>query len=254
MKMTLLEMVQDILGALDGDEVNSINDTIESQSVARIVKETYNYLFPMIELPEHYNFFKLTASGDSSKPVLMTKPSTVHQIRWLKYNTPDNSGNSVWEDLQYLPWDEFVLRTLGLKESESNVSTLVHSINGVNYEFKFYTDRAPSFYSSNDDTTIFFDAFDSTVSSTLVSARTLGYGIIDQTFTLSDSFTPALDSQQFSLLYNEAKAQAFNELKQVTNEKAEYRSRKGFIQAQRTKQNIPSKLPGLYSAPDYGRR
>jgi len=41
MKLTLLEIVQDIMNDMDGDEVNAISDTIESQQVAQIVKTTY---------------------------------------------------------------------------------------------------------------------------------------------------------------------------------------------------------------------
>ena len=38
MKRTLLEMTQDILSAIDADEVNSIDDTVEATQVATIIK------------------------------------------------------------------------------------------------------------------------------------------------------------------------------------------------------------------------
>jgi hypothetical protein len=57
-------------------------------------------------------------------------------------------------------------------------------------------------------------------------------------WTVADGFTPDLDARQFTLLLNEAKAQAFIELKQQANPKAEKRARRGWIQAQRTKKNI----------------
>ena len=41
-KMTLLAMVQDILNDMDGDEVNSISDTVEAEQVAQIIKTTYD--------------------------------------------------------------------------------------------------------------------------------------------------------------------------------------------------------------------
>jgi len=45
-KMTVLEIVQDILNDIDGDEVNSIDDTLESEQVAQIVKSTYDAIIP----------------------------------------------------------------------------------------------------------------------------------------------------------------------------------------------------------------
>ena len=41
MKMNLLEITQDILNDMDGDEVNSIDDTFESAQIAQIIKSTY---------------------------------------------------------------------------------------------------------------------------------------------------------------------------------------------------------------------
>ena len=43
MKMTLIELVQDVLNDLDSDEVNHIDDTIEAQQVAQIIKTSYLY-------------------------------------------------------------------------------------------------------------------------------------------------------------------------------------------------------------------
>ena len=44
-KMTLLEMTQNILSAMDSDAVNSIGDTVESLQVADVIVETYYELF-----------------------------------------------------------------------------------------------------------------------------------------------------------------------------------------------------------------
>ncbi len=64
------------------------------------------------------------------------------------------------------------------------------------------------------------------------------YGEIVPSWTHSNTFTPNLDAKHFTLLLNEAKAQAFIELKQQANPKAEKRARRGWIQAQRTKKSI----------------
>jgi hypothetical protein len=43
-KMTLLEMTQSILSAMDSDPVDSIDETVESIQVADIVKESFTNL------------------------------------------------------------------------------------------------------------------------------------------------------------------------------------------------------------------
>ena len=45
-KLTVLEIVQNILSDLNSEEVNSISDTIEADQVAEIVKTTYLDLVP----------------------------------------------------------------------------------------------------------------------------------------------------------------------------------------------------------------
>jgi hypothetical protein len=42
-KMTLLEIVQDVLNDMDSDEVNSISDTVEATQIANICRSVYYY-------------------------------------------------------------------------------------------------------------------------------------------------------------------------------------------------------------------
>lgn len=253
MKYNLLEIVQRILSAMGSDEVNSYDDTVESSDVANIVKETYWYLVGRMDLPANHNVFKLDASGDSTKPVLMTRPSSVLDIDYIKYSSDDADGNTEFKQIMYLPLEEFLERTLTLKESDTNVGEMEVPVNGVNFQFKFRNDLKPTYYTTLDDETIIFDSYDSSVDSTLVSSKTLCYGKLIPTFTMSDSFTPDLDAEQFQLLLNEAKTQAFFELKQVENAQSNERARKSFISTQRTKQSIPSNRPAIKRTPNYGR-
>ena len=85
-KMTLLEIVQDILSDMDSDEVNSINDSVESLQVAQIVKSTYYNIIDGKDYPWLKELFQLNASGVASKPTFMSLPSTVIDLEWIKYN------------------------------------------------------------------------------------------------------------------------------------------------------------------------
>ena len=253
MKHTLLEMTQRILESLGSDEVNSINDTVESMDVAKIIRETYYYLVGKMDHTENKSLFQLTASGNNTKPTLMTLPSNVFQLEWLKYNTPDSASNSNFQEVHYLPIEEFVIRYISLKESDTNVGTMTIPFNGINFTFKYRNDKQPQYYTTIDEHSIIFDSYDSSVDTTLQSSKTLCFGLLEPTFSLTDNFVPKMDSQNFQQLLNEAKAQAFVEIKQVENPKAEKRARKSHITVQRTKNNLPGNRPGIRKAPKFGR-
>lgn len=93
MKPTLLEMTQNILSAMDSDEVNSISDTAESLQVARAIQQTYWNMLGKYDLPEHNTLIKLEASEDNTTPCLMYRPEGCTRIEWIKYydSNPMNS-------------------------------------------------------------------------------------------------------------------------------------------------------------------
>jgi hypothetical protein len=48
MKMTLLEMVQNILSDMDSEEINSLSDSNEAEQIAKVVENTYTLLFLLV--------------------------------------------------------------------------------------------------------------------------------------------------------------------------------------------------------------
>lgn len=85
MRMTLLEMTQNILSALNSDQVNSIGDSPESLQVAEAIKTTYFNMLGRYDMPEHNQLFNLEAANDPSQPVMMFVPDGVTRIEWLDY-------------------------------------------------------------------------------------------------------------------------------------------------------------------------
>lgn len=248
MKLTLIELVQDILSKLDSDEVNSIGDTTEAMQVARCVRTAYFNILARADLPEHRNLFTLDASGDSTKPVLMTKPDNVASIDWIKYNTSDDTTDE-FNYVTVLPFQQFVDRTHMLAEDETNVDTMTHN----SHVYYFRNDKMPEFCTVVDDDTIIFDSYDNTEESTLQTSKTLCFGITVPTFNLSDAYEPDIDEQQFPLLLNEATALAFFELKQMPHGKAEQEARRQWRTLQRTKSlaRVPNYFDQL---PYFGRK
>ena len=235
MRMTLLEMTQAILMSMDSDEVNSISDTTESLDVAHIIKQAYMDIVAELSPKRLEGLFHLDASGDNTKPTLMYLPNDVAEIHWLKYNVGDSLTDTNFRDLTFLDLNDFFHHSNGLDTDDTWVASQSITINGQSFNIKYRNDIHPTYWTSVDDRTILMDSVDLSVESTLTSSRTYGYGDLVPTFQMIDSFVPTLDPRQFQLLFNSAKAQAFIEKKQVTNEKAEKKERKHKILAYKEK-------------------
>lgn len=250
MKYSLLELTQNILSRLDSDEVNSIEDTVESQQVAKVIRNTYFNIISRADLPEHKKLYQLTASGDINQPVLMIKPDTVSKIEWIKYNKRTSTDTSdKYEYVTILPLQQFLELVDGLNTDETFVDSLV--LNAIT--FNFTNNLSPTFCTIVDDYYIIFDSYDNAVDSTLQTSKTKCFGQTIPVFSLSDSFIPNMDDQQFPLLLNEATSVAFVDLKQIPNEKAEQESRRQWRTLQRTKSyaDVPSAFDSL---PNFGRK
>lgn len=85
---TLLQLVQTILSSIDGDEVLTISQTVESQQVAVIVETVFNDIFDRAELKKAKQLFTLT-SATVAAPTLVTLPTVTNPIihlDWIQYN------------------------------------------------------------------------------------------------------------------------------------------------------------------------
>lgn len=248
---TLLEIVQDLLSSASGEEVNSIFDTVESEQFARAVKDCYEVLLATIDLPEREGLFELDASGTSLKPTLMTLPSTAESIYWVKYDGRTSTDtSSVIQDVIYLPLDKFLEMTYSLDMDDSTVSSFNTTINNATVEIRYRNDRAPTYYTTTDETTLLFDSYDSAVDSTLQKSKTLCFGKLSYSFSLTDTFVIPLAKDRVILLKQEAKTQVFSEFKQVENALSSKKARELKVVTQKNKKRIEDRR-GTYT---YGRR
>lgn len=245
-KMTLLEIVQDILNDLNDDPVNSINDTVEAGQVAQIVKTTY---FEMMSGDRFWPHLKeinqLTSFADSEKPTHMSFPDAVQRILYIKYDVQTESGGKkLYTDIKYKEPEAFLEYLNDRDSTASNVKTV-----SDNVDLLIRTDLQPSFWTSFDDETIIFDAHYSDLDSVLQDSKTQTGFIKEPSWSHVDAATPDLPANAFSFLLSEAKSTCFATLKQAANPKEEQRSRRQriFLSQESWKTN------GGIKRPNYGR-
>lgn len=233
MKYTLLELTQRILGSMEADEVSTIGETQESNDVVEIIRECYYDIVGQLNLAEHEGIFRLNASGDNTKPVLMTVPENIARFDSLRYNSAEDINDPIWTQLRFITNGEFWEMQSAMDVDDTDIDSMVVAINGQNMTVKYWNNRFPSCYTIFDERIVLFDSIDRTEEDTLTQTRSLGDGLIVPEFTKSDSFVPDLDPRQFQLLLQDAKSTAHVELKQAPNPKAEAKYRRNMINAQK---------------------
>lgn len=255
MKYTLLQLTQAVLSSMDSDEIDSIADTVESQQVTKVIRSVYYDILARANLPEHYSLVSLTTGSSTSQPIIMTLPSTVDNLLWLKYDKHTTTDTDVqYQIVNFLSLEDFMNLMNNLNESDTNVDSFSYTSDTFTHTLIYRTDKAPDYFTTFDDNTIIFDSYDNTVDTVqLQGSKTLGYGKLSITWTESDTFTPDLDEPQFALLLNEAKALAWAELKQASHAKAEVNAKRGWTSLQKSKNAIET--PTFFSRlPNYGRK
>lgn len=256
MKQTLLELTQDVLSSMDADEVTSITDTIESEQVATIIKQVYYDVVHSTTLNEHKGLFTLTGTSIAS-PTVLTKPADVLDLEWFKYNKRTATDTvDIWGNVDYLLPVDFLDRVRCFDQTATEVESFTLTADGYDTTIYVHNDRGPDYWTSFDDLTIVCDAYDVAVDTDgLTDAKTSCYGKLLPSWEHVDSFTPDLDTEQFRLLFNEAKAMAWAEMKQTIHAKAEKKVREGKIHLERKRQDLPGQDQAWkLSTPNYGRR
>lgn len=222
MKMTLLEIVQAILNALDGEPVNSITDTVESEQVAMIVRDSYLALVSNRNWPHTRHTLSLSSFSDDQRPTHMSFPDSVKEIELVNYNKKkQRDTRQLFEQVYYLHPDQFLEHTNN-RDTDSDNVTVVEDLSGVSINIQ--TNCAPTYYTSFDDENIVFDSFDKEVELTLQSSKTQAIVVEQPTFSLVDNHVPDLPTEAFSALLEDSKSTASLQLRQIPDQKAEQRA------------------------------
>src|SRR5210317_2094256 len=207
-KETLLSMVQDLLAEADGDEVNSISDTIESDQAARVIQTCFQNLVDGGDIKHHNTIIQLDATG-AATPNVMTRPEGLYDIQWVQYNRKVTAGgDQKYEEIYYMEPEDFFEMTSKRTASASDISEVTLD---SGHAMLVKNDTAPTYYTFIEDyDDIIFDAYDSDLETNLQASKSLAFGTVKPTLGLSDSATPDLPKNLFNQLKNEARALYFD--------------------------------------------
>lgn len=219
MRYTNYEMLKSIARAINSDEVDTLDETLESLDILEIMSRTLDDICSR----RYWEFMKdkVAQLEAGTHAVELSIPDAVVHIQTLRYNTVNG-----WKTLTYLEPDHFMRR---LQEKPASYDTVV--INGVEI-YPSNTDD-PTYYTSFDEVNLVFDAYDSSVdASGLDYTKTYLQGIVKPTFNFaenSDAITQAIPELMFNYWLWEAISVASVELREITNNRAERSARRAYI-------------------------
>lgn len=206
------------------EEVNSIEDVPEATQIAEIVRETYYEITAHREWEFLKETFSLEASGSLSKPVTMTIPDSVSDVEFIKYL--DNKTDK-YEDVVYVSPEAFLEANNDVKIG-ANVDQLTGLTKQLNIIFRIYNDKQPTYYTSFDQKTVIFNAYNNEYDNTLQESKTICHGTKQVVFMLDDDYEIDMPEEMiWSYLLPEVKSVASVNLLQTVNSKEEQRSRRG---------------------------
>lgn len=248
MKRTLLDLTQTILSAIDGDEVNSIIDTFESEQVATEVKESFLAMSSNRNWPLHKQALQIPSLGDVDKPTHLKVPDEVKELLSLNYNKARVGETRLrYEPVHYKDNDTF-LRKLNRENSDADNIQIVIDPSGV--QLLIRNDTPPTIYTSFDDETIVFDTYEIDVDSSIQESKTQAVAYFMPEWVHTDNHIIDLPTDAHTALLNEALSRSSLRLRQTGDQKAEQETGR----QQRFMSRKSWKVNGGLKYPNYGRR
>jgi len=244
-KMTLLDLVQTILEKMDSDEVNSINDTVESHGVALEVRDSFRHITANSEDYQKEGYAQLESLSNKDFPNQLRIPDNIVRIEDLWYK--NGYGQRVCPE--YMDPRTFVERQFRVF-GECPTEAAAYGTTGPC--FPYGADADAEYYTTFDEQTVFFDRVDLRDQETIQGRSSGIRGVIAPEFKLEDTFVPPLMVDEFPLLLNEAIDACFVHFKGVSNSKAQLRARQQKVMKQNNRDRIRTTRPPQLGPP-YGR-
>ena len=225
-KRTLLEMIQEVSDAIDGDEISSLNETVEADQLQKLI---VNVLEDLVTRQD-WEFLKdkLIQLNDASTVISLDVPDTVSKLQTMQYiSTTDGKPRT----LHYIPPEDYlqVMR----QATSGDASTVDVIVNGITLVAK--TNQDPRFWTILEDA-VFVDGFDiSRDTSGVVGSQsvTLSTKYFDFSGSTVGTWVAPLPEKMFGLWLQESIAEASVKLRQVEDPREERKARRQFVSQSR---------------------
>ena len=149
MKSALLELTQDVMNAIDGDEINSISDTVESLQVSNDIKNVYYDLIGRKDWQFLRKLKPFVSISDLDKPTHLKIPDNTSKMEFLLYNKrKEVGGRNFYTELNFKYPDEFLLSVNQRDNTLSNYQ-LVTDFDGAILTVR--NDEHPTYFTSFED-------------------------------------------------------------------------------------------------------
>ncbi len=250
-KETLLDFVQNILSDADGDDVDSISDTVESDQCARVIRDVFNQVVDLHDM-EHLKTLSTLTATSGTTPNVMTRPEGFHTIEWVRYDKKATAGAvQDFEKVLYMEVDSFINMVSSRSTSDTNVTAVTLSTGLI---LPIVNDQAPTYYTVMDygSDELVFDSFDSALETNLQASKSMAYGMLKPTLSLADASEIDLPKHLQVLVKREARAMYFDLYKDGVTAEIDRTRRRAEVRAQRQRRII--KDTDNENRPDYGRK
>lgn len=195
-----------------------------------------------------------TVTSYSSTTLIIDVTSTIGSGTYADWIITNSSAVGVpgYKYVTLLPIDQFLDFINRFNPADTGVESFTFTEGAYSFNFLYRNDKFPQYCTVIENDYVIFDSFDANFDTTLQASKTLLYGYKVSPFSMTDSFVPDLDDNQFPLLLNEAKAMASYEMKQTPHMKAEQEIRRQWSTVQKNKSVVNK--PGYFDQiPSFGR-
>lgn len=221
-KLTMLQFVQLIGEAIESDEIDELDETIEATQIMNILQQTYSEVLDRRDwefLRDRVVQMDVMPASDVKINHLLIPPS-VTALQCIRYL----STQGKFTDLTYLEPCAFIAQLHARNPTDTNITTVPND-DGV--PMYILNDKAPTYYTSFDEESIAFDAFE--------ASRGIGNQIADTVIVgnikplpnwTAPTATLPIPERMNSLILNEAIATANYRLRQTSDPRSERLARR----------------------------